>query len=230
MLGPPPLPLLMTFCLAALQGAPIDATWGLAGIFRSGSAAARHPRRDRSMMPGRAARFPMTVSRVTPFLLTSFAVCCSGDRSRSPTCGLALLVGPRMIQQQLTILPFVLTDAPRGLSASLPALVAGTSHQGEVTVAYEGPRLALTYQGPSFPPFPTDSAVYGVLVVDDSTQRAQGVLIYESVRPPPSFPQLGTGRGGGTDKTIPLYGVRVDWPSGSNSRCPLLGPPAHAPR
>src|SRR5213078_983597 len=182
------------------------------------------------MMPGRATRFPMTVSRVTPFLLTSFAVCCSGDRSRSPTCGLALLVGPRMIQQQLTILPFVLTDAPRGLSASLPALVAGTSHQGEVTVAYQGARLALTYQGPSFPPFPTDSAVYGVLVVDDSTQRAQGALIYESVRPPPSFPQLGTVRGGGTDKTIPLYGVRVDWPSVSNSRCPLLGPPAPAPR
>ena len=182
------------------------------------------------MMPGRATRFPMTGSRVTPFLLTSFAVCCSGDRSRSPTCGLALLVGPRMIQQQLTILPFVLTDAPRGLSASLPALVAGTSHQGEVTVAYQGARLALTYQGPSFPPFPTDSAVYGVLVVDDSTQRAQGALIYESVRPPPSFPQLGTVRGGGTDKTIPLYGVRVDWPSVSNSRCPLLGPPAPAPR
>ena len=185
------------------------------------------------MRPGHATRFPATVSRLTPFLATSLVVLsCGGDRSRSPTCGLALLVGPRMIQQQLTILPFVLTDAPRGLSASLPALVAGTSHQGEVTVAYEGPRLALTYQGPSFPPFPTDSAVYGVLVVDDSTQRAQGVLIYESVRPPPSFPQLGTvrGGGGGTDKTIPLYGVRVDWPSVSNSRCPLLGPPAPAPR
>lgn len=185
------------------------------------------------MRPGHPTRFPATLSRVTPFLVTSLVVLsCGGDRSRSPTCGLALLVGPRMIQQQLTILPFVLTDAPRGLSASLPALVAGTSHQGEVTVAYEGPRLALTYQGPSFPPFPTDSAVYGVLVVDDSTQRAQGVLIYESVRPPPSFPQLGTvrGGGGGTDKTIPLYGVRVDWPSVSNSRCPLLGPPAQAPR
>jgi len=185
------------------------------------------------MRPGHATRFPATLSRVTPLLVTSLVVLsCGGDRSRSPTCGLALLVGPRMIQQQLTILPFVLTDAPRGLSASLPAIVAGTSHQGEVTVAYEGPRLALTYQGPSFPPFPTDSAVYGVLVVDDSTQRAQGVLIYESVRPPPSFPQLGTvrGGGGGTDKTIPLYGVRVDWPSVSNSRCPLLGPPAQAPR
>ena len=177
-------------------------------------------------------RCSATFSSVTPFLVTVLGVGCGGDRSRSPTCGLALLVGPRMIQQQLAILPFVLTDAPRGLSASLPALVAGTSHQGEVSVAYEGPRLALTYQGPSFPPFPTDSAVYGLLVVDDSTQRAQGVLIYESVRPPPSFPQLGTVRGGagGTDKTIPLYGVRVDWPSVSNPRCPLLGPPAQPPR
>src|SRR2546429_8579698 len=138
------------------------------------------------MMPGRATRFPMTVSRVTPFLLTSFAVCCSGDRSRSPTCGWALLVGPRMIQQQPTTLPFVLTDAPRGLSASLPALVAGTSHQGEVTVAYQGARLALTYQGPSFPPFPTDSAVYGVPVVGDPTPRAHGALIYQAVRAPAS--------------------------------------------
>src|SRR2546430_4435114 len=97
------------------------------------------------MMPGRATRFPMTVSRVTPFLLTSFAVCCSGDRSRSPTCGLALLVGPRMIQQQLTILPFVLTDAPRGLSASLPALVAGTSHQDRKSTRLNSSHSQISY-------------------------------------------------------------------------------------
>jgi len=54
------------------------------------------------------------------------------------------------------------------------------------------------------------------------------VLIYESQRPPPGFPQLGTVSGG--DKTIPLYGVRVDWPSVNNPRCPLLGAPAPAPR
>src|SRR2546430_11732239 len=43
MLGPPLLPLLMTFCWGALQGAPIDGTWELARIFRSGSTAASHP-------------------------------------------------------------------------------------------------------------------------------------------------------------------------------------------
>ena len=74
----------------------------------------------------------------------------------------------------------------------------------------------------------TSGRDYNVLVVDDSTQRAQGVLIYESQRPPPGFPQLGTVSGG--DKTIPLYGVRVDWPSVNNPRCPLLGAPAPAPR
>ncbi len=179
-------------------------------------------------MPERVTRFSVMVSRATLFCLTPLAVCCGGERSPSPTCGLALLVGPRLIQQQLTILPFVLTDAPRGLSASLPALVAGTSQQGDVSVSYGGQRLVLAYHGPSFPAVPTDSSVYAVLVVDDSTQRAQGVLIYESQRPPPGFPQLGTVSGG--DKTIPLYGVRVDWPSVNNPRCPLLGAPAPAPR
>jgi hypothetical protein len=171
-------------------------------------------------------RVRSTLSHMTALLLAALAGGCGGDRTRSPTCGLALLVGPRLIQQQLTVLPYVLTDAPRGLSASLPALVAGTAQQGEVAVSYAGLRLALTYRGPSFPPFPNDSTVYALLVVDDSTQRAQGVLIYESIRPPTTFPQLGTVAG--ADKTVPLYGVRVDWASVSNPRCPLLGAPSPA--
>jgi len=60
--------------------------------------------------------------------------------------------------------------------------------------------------------------------VDDSTQRAEGVLVYEGQRPPKTYPQLGTVTGG--DKAIPLYGVRVDWASVTNPHCPLLGAPA----
>src|SRR5207247_7730694 len=108
-----------------------------------------HRRHDEPM-----TRCSATFSRVTLFLLTSLAVGCGGDRSRSPTCGLALLVGPRMIQQQLAILPYVLTDAPRGLSASLPALVAGPAHRGEVAVASGGRRAIRPYQAPTSPPFP----------------------------------------------------------------------------
>src|SRR2546428_7500318 len=42
MLGPPLVSWLMTLCWGALQGAPIDGTWELGRIFRSGPTAASH--------------------------------------------------------------------------------------------------------------------------------------------------------------------------------------------
>ena len=166
----------------------------------------------------------MTVSRSTLLLLTSFAVSCGGDRSRSPTCGMAQLIGPSLIQDQLRVLPYVLTEAPRGLPGSLPARVAGTAQLSTVAITSAGGRLAMTYQGQNFPPFPTETTVYALLVVDDSSQRAEGVLLYEGQRPPKTYPELGSVTGSG--RMIPLYGVRVDWASVSNPRCPLLGRPA----
>ncbi len=148
---------------------------------------------------------------------------CAGDRARSPTCGLAQIAGPTLIQQQLVNAPSVLTDAPRGLPGTLPARVVGLQQQGEVLVGYDNARLAMGYQGTSFPPGPGG---YGLLVVDDSTQRAEGVLIYES-EVPKNYPQLGTVNGG--DRSMPLFGVRVDWASVNNPRCPLLGAPAPPP-
>ena len=165
-----------------------------------------------------------TVLLSTPLLLTSFAVSCGGDRSRSPTCGMAQLIGPSLIQDQLRVLPYVLTEAPRGLPGSLPARVAGTAQLSTVTITSAGGRLAMTYQGQNFPPSPTETTVYALLVVDDSSQRAEGVLLYEGQRPPKTYPELGSVTG--SSRTIPLYGVRVDWASVSNPRCPLLGPPA----
>ncbi len=168
--------------------------------------------------------------RGAPALITALALAhCAGDRSRSPTCGLALIAGPALIQQQLVHAPYVLTEAPRGLPGTLPARVAGYSQQGEVVVAYGRGRLTMAYQGPGFPTASiSDSTVYGLLVVDDSTQRAQGVLIYESRRPPKSYPQLG--EVSGSERSIPLYGVRVDWKSVSNPRCPLLGAAVSPPK
>lgn len=149
---------------------------------------------------------------------------CAGDRSRSPTCGIAQLAGPTLIQQQLANLPYVLHDAPRGLPGSLPARVAVQPQQGEVLIAYNANQLVMGYQGSGFPPEPGG---YGVLVVDDSTARVQGVLIYES-EAPHSYPTVGTITG--SDRSIPLYGVRVDWRGVSNPRCPLLGAAAPAPQ
>jgi hypothetical protein len=140
---------------------------------------------------------------------------------------MAQLIGPSLIQDQLRRLPSVLSDAPRGLPESLPAQVAGTARQSAVVVRASGRGLTLAYAGSDFPPYPSATMVYALLVVDDSTQRAEGVLLYEGQRPPSTYPQLG--RVTSDDKTIPLYGVRVDWAGVSNPRCPLLGAPSAGP-
>src|SRR5207253_4336487 len=97
-----------------------------------------------------------------------------------------------LIQDQLRLSPFVLTEPPRGLPSSLPARVAGSAQQSTVAITYSGQRLALAYQGANFPPYPSDTAVYALLVVDDSSQRAQGVLLYDGQGPPKSDPPPAT--------------------------------------
>jgi hypothetical protein len=174
----------------------------------------------------------MTRFSVTPFYVTlSFltpVLSCSADRARSPTCGMAQLIGPSLIQDRLRQLPFVLTDAPRGLPGTLPVRVVGTTQQSTVIVTYSKGALTMEYQGSGFPAGSiSDSTGYALLVVDDSTQRAQGALIYESRRPPEGYPSIGTLIG--ADLTMPVYGVRVDWASVSNPKCPLLGAPAPSP-
>src|SRR2546422_9273618 len=72
-----------------------------------------------------------TLIRATPFCLTLF-LSCGGDRSRSPTCGMAQLIGPSLFQDRLRRLPFVLTEAPRGLPGTLPVRVVGTPQQSTV--------------------------------------------------------------------------------------------------
>ena len=149
---------------------------------------------------------------------------CGGDRSRSPACGLAQLAGPTLIQQQLREARAVLTEAPRGLPETLPARVI-TQQQGAVLVGYDGTQLVMGFQGSGFPLRPGG---YGLLAVDDTSQRVQGVLVYES-EAPRDYPKLGTVSGG--EVTLPLFGVRVDWASVNNPRCPLLGatPPVPDP-
>lgn len=173
----------------------------------------------------------MSARRIPLLVLLGAASACTGsDRSHSPTCGMAQLIGPSLILEQLKQSPYVITDAPRGLPAALPARVVGAAAQNSVTVRAAGRSLSLAYAGADFPANPTETFVFALLVVDDSTQRAEGVLLYNARRPPPSYPQLGSVTGG--DATIPLYGVRVDWRGVNNPTCPLLGvvaPPVAAP-
>jgi hypothetical protein len=149
--------------------------------------------------------------------LTVCVASCGGDASRSPACGLAFIAGPALIEQQFHNARAVITDPPRGLPDSLPAMVIQQT-QGSVRVGYDaqGKAIVIEYAGPGFP----TRGGYGLLVVDDTSHRAVGVLVYEGVEPK-DYPHLGTITGGAA--TLNLYGVRVDWASVSNPRCPILG-------
>jgi hypothetical protein len=156
------------------------------------------------------------------------ALACSVDPHRSPVCGMALLVGPRLILEQISTAHSLLNEAPRGLPATLPARVVGGSDSTFVRVSNERDRVVLEYQGGKLPVVTVDSTgrdstVFGVLLVDDSTATVQGVLIFDRPRPPQEYPQIG--RLADAERSVPFYGARVNWASVSNARCPLLGKP-----
>src|SRR5437016_13441046 len=147
--------------------------------------------------------------RLLPLLLLVAAACTRGN-SGSPTCGIALLAGPGLITSQLSNARAVLTDPPRGIPDSLPALVIQQKNdRGAVIVGRDAEgKISIQFRGPSFP-----SRGYGLLVVDDTSQRAMGVLFLDQEEPA-GHPAIGTIIGGST--VLNLYGVRVDWASVSN--------------
>ena len=152
--------------------------------------------------------------------LVLLVAACGRGSGGSPTCGIAFLAGPSLITSQLTNARAVLTDPPRGVPDSLPALViqqrTGT---GAVIVGRDAEgKISMQFRGPGFP-----SRGYGLLVVDDTSQRSMGVLILDQEEPQ-GHPVIGTVIGGSA--ALNLYGVRVDWASVSNPRCPLFGGPA----
>lgn len=159
------------------------------------------------------------MTRPTLSLLLLLATAC-GRAGGSPTCGIALLAGPGLIASQLTNARAVLTDPPRGIPDSLPALVIlKTNERGAVLVGRDAEgKISMQFRGPAFP-----AQGYGLLVVDDTSQRAMGVLILDQEEPL-RHPAIGTVIGGST--SLNLYGVLVDWASVSNPRCPLFGGPA----
>lgn len=147
----------------------------------------------------------------------------AGSNSGSPTCGIAAIAGPALITSQLGNARAVLTDPPRGVPDSLPALVIQQKSRdfGAVIVTRDAAgRISMLYRGTGFP-----ARGYGLLVVDDTSQRAMGILILDQ-EDPEHHAAIGSIVGGGA--ALSLYGVRVDWASVSNPRCPLFGPPPTA--
>ena len=160
--------------------------------------------------------------RLLAGLTTALALsACSGGGRGSPTCGIAAIAGPALITSQLSNARMVVTDPPRGLPDSLPTLIIQPKSRdtGVVIVSRDAAgRVSMLYRGAGFP-----QRGYGLLVVDDTSQRAMGVLIVDQ-EVPRDHPAIGTIIGGST--ALNLYGVRVDWANVSNPRCPLFGGPA----
>jgi hypothetical protein len=145
---------------------------------------------------------------------------CSRGSGGSPTCGIAMLAGPSLITSQLTNARAVLTDPPRGIPDSLPAMaILQRNDRGAVIVGRDAEgKISMQFRGPSFP-----AHGYGLLVVDDTSRRAMGVLVLDQEEPL-RHPAIGTIIGAST--ALNLYGVLVDWASVNNPRCPLFGGPA----
>lgn len=166
----------------------------------------------------------MTMRRVAAICWLAAGAACGGGRTGAAACGLAQLAGPTLITQQLYNARALLTDPPRGLPPELPARVVG-ERQSRVAVRYAQEQLALTYQGTGFPSDP--GVGFALLVVDDTSSRVQGVVIYNS-EGPKQYPAIGYVTSG--ERSIAVYGVRVSWADVSNPRCPLLGDTANAPQ
>lgn len=175
----------------------------------------------------------MTSSSATALAAVALATvasltACTVDRSRSPVCGMALLVGPNLILQQLSDARALLTDAPRGLPGSLPVRITGQPDTSRAVTSGERGGLLLELDANLIPDISVDSSgrdstVFGVLLVDDSTAVVHGVLVYERPRPPADYPRVGTLSD--PRRAIPIYGLRVNWRDLSNPRCPLFGNP-----
>lgn len=146
------------------------------------------------------------------------ACACAPDGPSPPACGIVLVGGPTVILQSFQNVSRVIIEVPPGLPASLPARSLGHD-QTDALVGYGEPGLVIGYQGLGLPA----EEGFGLLVQDDSTGVVHGVLIYGTTRPPDDFPTLGIVSDDA--RTVPLYGVRVNWHQISNPRCPLLGQP-----
>src|SRR2546422_3561348 len=128
---------------------------------------------------------------VVCLLLVLAAAACGRGSGGSPTCGLAMLAGPSLITSQLANARAVLTDPPRGIPDSLPARVieqkAGSGGNGALIVGRDAAgKISMQFRGPRFP-----ARGDGLLVVDDTSPRAVGV-VFLAPEEPPGPPPIGT--------------------------------------
>jgi len=151
-------------------------------------------------------------------LLVLSPACAPRDPENSAVCGFAFIAGSSMVVQYLNNQHAMLQAVPPGLTGTLGARVVGHgSGKAVVTAGKDGVQAG--FEGEGFPTKPG----YGLVLVDDSSETVRGILILDqevSGTPPV---QLGTLTHG--ENSAPLYGVRVNWGSVSDPKCPLIRQP-----
>ena len=145
-----------------------------------------------------------------------FLACGRGDSASSFACGIQAIAGPAMVLEQLPLAGRILTQIPDGIEGVVPARVVG--YPSAHALAAPGPDgVVLGYEGEGFPSLPG----FGLILVEDSLETFQGVLVYE-IEAPRGMPMLGSISS--PTMTLPVYGLRVTWSAVSDPRCPLLSP------
>lgn len=154
---------------------------------------------------------------VSSVALVAFVACSRGSEN-SASCGFASIAAASMVLQSLENLNMVVSEVPSQVPGELPARVVGYG-TARAIVAPGPDGLVMGYEGEGFPATPG----FGLLLVDDSTETLRGVMIYEP-EGPGGYARIGTITG--NSASLPLYGLRVHWPSLNAPRCPLFAPPA----
>lgn len=152
-------------------------------------------------------------------ITAAFALAAAGCADRHPensaACGIANMAGATMVLEQLRSGTRFLGSAPAELHGVVPARIAGRgTRPAVVDTAAAG--LLVQYRGEGFPARPG----FGLALVEDSADTFKGILIYD-LDPPRHLPLLGGITN--SERTFPLYGLRVSWGAVSDPRCPLFG-------
>ncbi len=155
-------------------------------------------------------RIPLSI----PALAVLALACGEGNPENRAACGFAVLGAANKVLEQLQTGSRVLAEVPDDFRGTVPARIPGYGTvPALVGESAEGPIVA--YDGEGFPQRPG----FGLILVEDSTDTFQGVLIYD-LDPPMGYPVLGGVSNG--HYVIPMFGLRVAWGAISTRRCPLF--------
>ena len=142
-----------------------------------------------------------------------------GERNpeNSAACGFAILGAANAVRLQMQNGSKVLTSIPLDMGTRIATRAPGYgTAPAMVADSPDGPIVA--FEGNGFPTVPG----FGVILVEDSTDTFQGVLVMDLDPLGMGYPILGGVTNG--SYMIPMYGLRVSWGAVSTPNCPLFAP------